>query len=304
MMISMIELALTIVFSIWSAVLYFSVSRSIRSRKGSDINADLIFRVMTFTCWIIMTLVVSAVEYRTRTIHKPLAILITTNPIACFLIFASQRDMLKVWGLSRFARYFNCTQSTDFSGSSDRRSSTRNTHDRRELDNIEGRKEFSKLSSVDDIENTNNYDFGDYEFQDTMKKDDSYEGEGIQVLHQRHDQHDHLSPTSPTQNFHHAIGSRPTSAGDQYAAASPSPSQYTNNSPFSNYFPSPSSTPVSGATTNRHAKKDSGSIPTRKPVPSFASYELPPVPTPTSPVSPVSSPGLNRNGSHHLNRNN
>ncbi|TIA85975.1 hypothetical protein E3P99_03830 [Wallemia hederae] len=323
MLISMIELALTIIFSVWSAILYFSVSRTIRRKGNSEINADLIFRVMTFTCWIIMTLVVSAIEYRTRTIHVPLAILISTNPIAAFFIFASQRDMLKVWGIGRFARYFNCTQSTEYSGSTDRRSSRAVTNDR-EMDEVDvdasQRKEFSKLSSVDDFRDTDGAFDGDYEhehghghgygaysrdFKDLeaydLKTDDAYGGveeDDVQVVHKPVDYGNntgngiHLSPVSPT--FRNSSGA--ITASDRSTPAPTSPTSPSSvGSPFSNAFP----TPATSVTQHNH-KRDS-SIPHRKPVPSFASSDMPmpmPSPTPTSPLSPSSSsPAVSRSAS-------
>ncbi|TIA76234.1 hypothetical protein E3P91_00145 [Wallemia ichthyophaga] len=336
MLISMIELALTIIFSIWSSILYFSVSRTLRRKGSSEINADLIFRVMTFTCWIIMTLVISAIEYSTRTIHVPLAILVSTNPIAAFFIFASQRDMLKVWGIGSLARYFNCTQSTDYTGSSDRRSSRAITNltNEREMDEVDvdpsSRKEFSKLSSVDDFHNSE-YDI-DVERSDReidrqldAKDPDIYggldrgeEGEGedeVQVVHKRASQGNH-GTHGRGQNERY-IPSRGHSDDQNHTQTAEVNEIGEITSPFATPVHTPTDTPTytpsSPATSLTHGQASSAghtdtvmghkresSILHRKPVPSFASYELPPVPSPTSATSASASayrPALNRNGS-------
>ena len=241
MLISMIELALTIIFSLWAFFLYFSVSRTITNRRRSDVNSDLIFRVMAFTCWIIMTLIISAIEYSTKTIHIPLAIIITTNPVACFLIFASQRDMLKVWGLSRFAKYFNCS-TTSMSTSDERRGSRNESSQRRGEIDDDGKKQFSKLPSVDDGDDA-------FEYDEQIRKHSN--DQHVQLYHNQGHLSPPLSPKSPSQNWQN---------------------------------------------NNRNSK-----LPSRKPVPSYASYELPALPSPSL-TSPTIS--LSRNSSQNQHNQN
>lgn len=131
---------------------------------------------------------------------------------------------------------------------------------------MEGRKEFSKLSSVDDIE---------FESDVKIKREYEKDGEsdddmGAHVVH-KGDYPSHLSPVAET-----------------YSATAPSPvSQYTHNSPFSQYFPTPTTVVSPPANTHTHVRQNSkGEVPTRKPVPSFASYELPAITlASTSPTS-------------------
>lgn len=310
MLIVVVLLALCVLFAVWALALFFSLGRSARRQlkiqtqlQRHAVNGDILLRVALYLVWIIMTLVVACVEYRTKTIHKSLAILTATDSLSSFVIFATQREMLSVWGLDGLARFFGrCSHSHAQShshsstlssrsldeGSSSWLSNSRGrsqhslslsqslsrsyshsqSHPQLDTEGVNrldssDRRQFSKLSSIEDVDGSTivNSQRGAQDSDGNEVKGREF-GQAVSVVHKCTPEQPEHQKFPTLSNIDQAQSQTHNHTPNQTHTFTHSQPQYTHNRQNS-----------SNTTCNSHYSH----VPPRKPVPSFASYELPAV---------------------------